>query len=240
METISAQPTLFGVPLEIRLIIYDHLFNSVSYIAHVPRKRTVIRSESETAETFDDKNSEFHSARAILQVNRQLRVEATESFNKHLTVTVIGTAAHIPAVAKGAKTAIALPGEFDNRTYRSPLLDVQQITYVGWLGTRLDCTSNDDVTPILRGDKDREFLNGMRKRCQHSCQRRGCLLHPPRLGQESSAITLMFSVDLSWELPRNMLCYDERTYVSTLIRGPVIYADRATANWRRYGYLDDC
>lgn len=160
MATSVPQPTLQGIPAELRVKIYKNLFANLT----LDVDSTNPGDSEYTKEKYQQNMPSYLAATAILGVSKQIRKEALPVLEDNLTLIVFDADGLKPAkkFSPGAKKVRVKDMDRQRspaKVFREYLPKVDLITYVQardpWWRKSLECKTWEDVFEILKGKKDK-------------------------------------------------------------------------------------
>lgn len=158
MAVVAAQPTLVGIPYELRLPIYEQIFED-AYLRVCPGDYQVWPMDVQA----------FNSWRAITQVNQQLRLEATPLFERTLFLTVPSKKDLLLAskACPGLKEVHIGDEPYDVSVYRAYFPNIERViiecyTLDEYLERTLVCKSWTDLFLTLCGKRDEAVMQKLK------------------------------------------------------------------------------
>lgn len=145
MALTPAQPALLGMAPELRLQVYKHVFHGATCY-------TTLHGPVDSMERRA--NDELKSMMIILQLNKQLRLEAMPVLHERLTVVsfIRDDIPPLPSFCRGAHTLLS-DKPINYETCRRSLPNLQTADFFGPT-MFINCYTQDDLASMLRGKED--------------------------------------------------------------------------------------
>ncbi|KAK5940034.1 hypothetical protein PMZ80_007452 [Knufia obscura] len=145
MALTPAQPALLGMTPELRLQVYKHVFHGATCY-------TTLHGPVDSMERRA--NDELKSMMIILQLNKQLRLEAMPVLHERLTVVsfIRDDIPPLPSFCRGAHTLLS-DKPINYETCRRSLPNLQTADFFGPT-MFINCYTQDDLASMLRGKED--------------------------------------------------------------------------------------
>lgn len=153
MARLQHRTTFLDLPLELRYQIYTIVLGNIS--------RTVYWRRCNRFRTFYAKG-------ALLQVNKQIRKEATVAYEENLTIVVGRSTSltQLPLVYTGARKLVIHAGGSELERYRHYLPKIREVIWLSRFSKTssldIECDNWNEVLLMLNGTRDEAVMRHFR------------------------------------------------------------------------------